>query len=278
MVAAVLTEPASPQAHAGLLFMDADGYPTMSGHAVIAATTIAIERDLLMTCDDGHGDIAIVFDTPAGSVHVRARLQTRGSSRRVDSVAFANVPSFVHTAAHPVRLGTRELRVDVAFGGAFYAIADTEAIGIALRSERLPDLRRLGIEIRDSLNAAYQVHHPTESALAGVGGVVFTGPPEDPEAHLRSVTVAGGALDRSPSGTGTSAVMAVLDAMGLLPSDQTFVHESLTGALFRGRAIRRTMVGDRPALVPEVEGTAWITGDHTFVIDDDDPLRDGFSF
>jgi proline racemase len=278
MVAAVLTEPASPQAHAGLLFMDADGYPTMSGHAVIAATTIAIERDLLMTCDDGHGDIAIVFDTPAGSVHVRARLQTRGSSRRVDSVAFANVPSFVHTAAHPVRLGTRELRVDVAFGGAFYAIADTEAIGIALRSERLPDLRRLGIEIRDSLNAAYQVHHPTESALAGVGGVVFTGPPEDPEAHLRSVTVAGGALDRSPSGTGTSAVMAVLDAMGLLPSDQTFVHESLTGALFRGRAIRRTMVGDRPALVPEVEGTAWITGDHTFVVDDDDPLRDGFSF
>jgi proline racemase len=193
-------------------------------------------------------------------------------------VAFANVPSFVHTAAYPVQLRARPLRVDVAFGGAFYAIVDTEAIGIPLRVDRLPDLRRLGLEIRDSINAAYQVQHPGDPALAGVHGVVFTGPPEDPEAHLRSVTVAGNTLDRSPSGTGTSAVIAVLDAMGLLPDDQTFVHESLTGALFRGRAIRRTVVGDRPALIPEVEGTAWITGEHTFLVDEDDPFREGFIF
>jgi trans-L-3-hydroxyproline dehydratase len=278
MVAAVLTEPASPQAHAGLIFMDADGYPTMSGHAVIAAATVAIERELLFSRDDGPGEIRIVFATPAGDVHVRARVDVRGGARRVDSAAFANVPSFVHTAAYPVRLGTRELRVDVAFGGAFYAIADAESIGIPLRVERLADLRRLGVEIRNALNAAYAVQHPVEPALAGVAGVVFTGPPEDPEAHLRSVTVAGGAPDRSPSGTGTSAVMAVLDAMGLLLNDQTFVHESLTGALFRGRAVRRTMVGELPALLPEVEGTAWITGEHTFLVDDDDPLRDGFAF
>jgi proline racemase len=278
MVAAVLTEPASPQAHAGLVFMDADGYPTMSGHAVIAAATIAIERELLVSRDHGPGEMRVVFETPAGDVHVRAHVTARGDARHVDSAAFANVPSFVHTAAYPVRLGTRELRVDVAFGGAFYAIADTESIGIPLRIERLADLRRLGMQIRDSLNAAYTVQHPAEAALAGVGGVVFTGPPEDPEAHLRSVTVAGGAPDRSPSGSGTSAVMAVLDAMGLLLNDQTFVHESLTGALFRARLVRRTMVGELPAFVPEVEGTAWITGEHTFLVDDDDPLRDGFRF
>jgi trans-L-3-hydroxyproline dehydratase len=278
MVAAVLTEAVSPQAQAGLVFMDGDGYPTMSGHGVIAAATIAIERGLLFSRDDDEGEVRVVFETAAGDVHLRARAETRGGARRVHSVAFANVPSFVHTAAHPVRLATRELRVDVAFGGAFYAIADTEAIGIPLRIERLPDLRRLGLQIRDSLNAAYPVQHPSEAGLAGVGGVVFTGPPEDPEAHLRSVTVAGSTLDRSPSGTGTSAVMAVLDAMGLLPGDQTFVHESLTGALFRGRALRRTVVGDLPALIPEVEGSAWITGDHTFLVDEDDPLREGFSF
>jgi trans-L-3-hydroxyproline dehydratase len=278
MVAAALTEASSPQADAGLVFMDGDGYPTMSGHAVIAAATIAIERRLLVSRDDDRGDVRVVFDTAAGDVHVHARVEMRGGARRVHSVAFANVPSFVHTAAHPVRLGSRELRVDVAFGGAFYAIADTEAIGIPLRIERLPDLRRLGLQIRDSVNAAQQVQHPSEAGLTGLGGVVFTGPPEDPEAHLRSVTVAGGTLDRSPSGTGTSAVMAVLDAMGLLPEDQTFVHESLTGALFRGRAVRRTVVGDRPALIPEIEGTAWITGEHTFLVDDDDPLRDGFTF
>jgi trans-L-3-hydroxyproline dehydratase len=278
MVAAVLTEPESPQSHAGLLFMDCDEYPLMSGHGVIAATTLAIERELLFSRDAGDGEVGVVFETPAGIIHVRAHLASHGSSRRVDSVAFANVPSFVHTAGRIVRLGTRELRVDVAFGGAFYAIADTESIGIPLRSERLPELRRLGLEIRSSLNAGGHVDHPTDSALSGVAGVVFTGPPEDPEAHLRSVTVSGGSIDRSPGGTGTSAVMAVLDAMGLLTGEQTFVHESLTGALFRGRALRRTLVGDLPALVPEIEGSAWITGEHTFLVDEDDPLRDGFSF
>jgi proline racemase len=184
----------------------------------------------------------------------------------------------VHTPAHPVRVGTRELRVDIAFGGSFYAIVDTEAIGIPLRPERAGDLRRLGADIRDALNRGREIHHPLEPALRGIDGIVFTGPPEDPEAHLRSLTASGSMLDRSPSGTGTSAVMAVLDAMGLLLDDQTFVHESLTGALFRGRCLRRTMVAELPALVPEIEGTAWITGEHTFLVDDDDPLRDGFAF
>ena len=278
MVAAVLTEPASPEAHAGLLFMDAAGYPPMSGHGVIAAATVAMQRELFVPREPEALETRFVLDTPAGTVHARVRFEQRGHARRVDSVAFTNVPSFVHTAAHPVRLGSRHLRVDVAFGGAFFAIVDTEAIGIPLRTERLPELRRLGADIRTSLNAAYEVEHPSEKALGGVAGVVFTGPPEDPEAHLRSVTVTGTSVDRSPGGTGTSAVMAVLDAMGLLPEDQTFVHESLTGTLFRGRAVRRTLVGDTPALVPEIEGAAWVTGEHTFLLDDDDPLRDGFSF
>jgi trans-L-3-hydroxyproline dehydratase len=278
MVAAVLTEPESSQSDAGLLFMDGEDYPLMSGAGVIAAATVAIERELMFSRDAGGTEIRLVFETPAGIVHAHARLTTHGPRRRVDSVAFENVPAFVHTAGRPVRVGARELRVDLAFGGAFYAIADTESIGIPLRIERLPELRRLAVEIRSSLNAASRIEHPTESALSAVAGVVFTGPPEDPEAHLRSVTVTGGSVDRSPGGTGTAAVMAVLDAMGLLSDDQTFVHESLTGALFRGRALRRTMVGDLPALVPEIEGSAWITGEHTLLVDEDDTLRDGFTF
>jgi trans-L-3-hydroxyproline dehydratase len=278
IVAAALAEPESPHSHAGLLFMDGDDYPLMSGAGVIAAATLAIERELFFTRDAGEGDVPVIFETPAGIVHARARLASHGAARRVDAVAFANVPSFVHTAGRVVRLPTREMRVDLAFGGVFYAIADSESIGIPLRSERLPDLRRLGLEIRSALNAARPVEHPTESALSGVAGVIFTGPPEDPEAHLRSVTVSGGSIDRSPGGTGTSAVMAVLDAMGLLGDDQMFVHESLTGALFRGRAVRRTFVGDLPALVPEIEGSAWIIGEQMLFVDEDDPLRDGFSF
>ena len=271
MCAALLTEPVSPGAHAGLLFMDADGFAAMSGHGVIGAATIALERGLIVT--DGE---TLTFDTVAGTVHVRARLQEQGERRRVDSVAFTNVPSFVTSPGQVVRIGTREVRVDVAFGGLFYAIVDTEAIGIPLDAARLPELRRLGAEIRHAVDAA-GIEHPTDRALSGAAGVIFTGPAHDPEAHLRNVTVFGsGTVDRSPCGTGTSAVMAVLDAMGLLPEHEVFVHESLIGTLFRGRILRRTQVGEFPAIVPQIEGTAWLTGEHTFYVDDDDPLHDGF--
>jgi proline racemase len=272
MSAALLTEPVSPGAHAGVLFMGANGFTPLSGHAVIAVATIALEHGLIVA--DGE---TLAFDTIAGTVHADARLQQHGDRRRVDSVAFTNVPSFVAIPGHPVRIGTRELRVDVAFGGLFYAIADTEAIGIPLDPARLPDLRRLGLDILRALEAA-GIEHPAEPALSGAAGVIFTGPPQDPEAHLRNVTVSsGGAVDRSPCATGTSAVMAVLDAMGLLPEHELFVHESLIGSLFRGKIVRRTLVGEFPAIVPQIEGTAWVTAEHTFYVDDDDPLHEGFT-
>ncbi len=278
MTAALLTEPVSPGAEAGILFMDGAGYPSMSGHAIVAAATIAIERRLFFSRNADGGDVRLAFDTPAGGVAVRARVRQRGDARRVDAVTFTNVPAFVHAPGQPVRLGSRDLRVDVAFGGAFYAIVDTEAIGIPLSVSRLPDLRRLGADIRRSLEGAAAVQHPIEPSIAGIAGVIFTGPPNDPEAHLRNVTISGaGAADRSAGGAGTSAVMAVLDAMGLLPQDQPFVHEGLTGSLLRGRPVRRTQVGDYPAVVTEIEGSAWITGEHTFEIDDDDPLREGIA-
>jgi proline racemase len=279
MTAALTTEPSTLHANAGLVFMDAGGYPSMSGHAVIAVTTIAFERRVALAHPASNGDERLVFDTPAGSVHARARLEVHAGTRSVDSVAVTNVPSFVHAPAVPVAVGRRDLRVDVAFGGAFYAIVDSEAIGVPLDSAHVPELRRLGAEISASLNATHRPVHPADNAISGVAGVVFTGPASDPEAHLRNVTVrASGSIDRSPGGTGTSAVMAVLDAMGLLPDGQPFVHESLSGALFRGRPLHRTIVADSPALVTEIEGSAWITGEHTFFLDDDDPFRDGGSF
>jgi proline racemase len=279
MTAALITDPTSLQANSGLVFMDAGGYPTMSGHAVIAVTTIAFERRLALAHPPGNGEERLLFDTPAGSVQARARLEVHGDVRSVDSVAVTNVPAFVHAAAVPVIVGRRDLRVDVAFGGAFFAIVDSEATGVPLDATRVPDLRRLGAEISASLNATQRPVHPDDAAIGGVAGVIFTGPASDPEAHLRNVTVrASGSIDRSPGGTGTSAVMAVLDAMGLLPDGQPFVHESLSGALFRGRPLHRTIVADYPALVTEIEGSAWITGEHIFFLDDDDPFREGGNF
>jgi proline racemase len=276
MVAAVLTEAVSPDAHAGILFMDGHGYPAMSGHGVIAAATIAVSRDLIFA-GEAEGDVRLVFDTPAGVVHTTLRSEGQAPKRRIHSVVFTNVPSFVHTASHRVRLGTRELRVDVAFGGLFYAIVDTEATGIPLRPERLNDLRRFGLELQTAMNGASAFLHPIDSEAGDISGVIFTGPPTDPEAHLRSVVVTGTVVDRSPGGTATAAVMTVLDAMGLLADDERFVHESITGTLFRGRAVRRTIVGEQSALIAEIEGSAWITGEHTFLIDEDDPMREGWS-
>ena len=152
----------------------------------------------------------------------------------------------------------------------------SEATGVPLTAARLPDLSRLAVEICASINTAGRIVHPAEPSISGVAGVIFTGPPQDPEADLRNVSVtAGGRVHRSPGGSSTSAVMAVLEAMGMLPEDRPFVHEGLLGTLFRGRPLRRTIVGDNPAIVTEIEGTAWITGEHTFLFDEEDLFREG---
>jgi proline racemase len=289
MYGAILTEPVSPGAHAGVLFMHNEGFSTMCGHGVIAVTTIALERGLLLPGGDG---VTIVYDSPAGSVRARAKIRAndcglriadRGlgnadcGSGRVESVAFQNVASFVLHGGLAVTLASRTVRVDVAFGGAFYAIVDSEAVGLPIDVAHLADFRRVGMEIKRAIETSQAVTHPLESGLKGVYGTIFTGPPNDPNAHLRNVTIfADAEVDRSPCGTGTAAVMAVLDAMGLLGDDTRFVHESLIGTTFTGRIAGRTMVGEHEAIVPEIEGSAWITGEHTFVVDDEDPLRNGF--
>jgi proline racemase len=275
MVAAQLVDPLLPGSHAGIVFMDAGGYRAASGHGIIAAATIAIERELLYDRAAGHLSMELAFETAVGIVRARARIKHSGERTRVDSVAMTTVPAFVYMPGHTVTLGARELRVDIAFGGVFYAIVDTESVGIPLSDARVPELRRMGRDLTRAVNMSIRAAHPA-LPLTGVAGVVFTGPPQDPESHLRVVTVTGhGVVNWSPGATAMPAVMSVLDAMGLLPEEGPFVQEGLAGAMFRGRAVARTAVGELPALVTEIEGTAWITGEHTFHADEDDPFREG---
>jgi trans-L-3-hydroxyproline dehydratase len=269
MCGALLTEPVSPAAHAGLLFMDNGGFGWMSGHGIIAATAIALDRGLLMPGGDG---LTIVYDTPAGTI--RARTHTGVSAGRV---SFVNVPSFVLFGGLPIRLENRQIRVDVAFGGAFYVIVDSEAAGLGIDAAHLPDIRRVGMEIARAVDRAHRIEHPLEPRLAGVEGTIFTGPASDGRADLRSVTVfANAGVDRSPSGTAMSAVMAVLKEMSLLSENATFVNEGLIGTLFSGRVTGRTIAGEHEAILPEIDGAAFITGEHTFFVDDDDPYPEGF--
>jgi trans-L-3-hydroxyproline dehydratase len=192
-------------------------------------------------------------------------------------VAFQNVPSFVLHPGLTVKAGPRQVRADVAFGGAFYAIVDSEAAGLPIDVPHLPELRRVGMEIKHAIESTQSIVHPLDPGLRGIYGTIFTGPPSDERADLRNVTIfADAEVDRSPCGTGTAAVMAVVHAMGLLGSDTPFVHESLIGTRFTGRVLSHTVVGERDAIVPEIEGSAWITGEHTFLVDDTDPLKEGF--
>jgi proline racemase len=255
-----------------VLFMHNEGYSTMCGHGVIAVTMLTFARQLLTP----HRRDELWLDTPAGQIRARAARSATGS-RTVTSVSFQNVPSFVLHPAVGVRVNGREVRADVAFGGAFYAIVDSEAAGIRITGSRLDELRRTGMAIKQAVEAAVTVEHPLEPGLRGSYGTIFTGPASSSDADLRNVTIfAEAEVDRSPCGTGTCAVMAVLAAMGLLGPEQTFTHESIIDSRFRGRVVGETTVGELAAIVPEIAGEAFITGEHTFLLDEKDSLRHGF--
>jgi len=287
MYGALLTEPERPDSHAGVLFMHNEGFSTMCGHGIIAVATIAFERGLITPAGGGS---SLVLDAPAGQIRAtvvieepeagRTQSTEAGASapaRRVKQVSFLNVPSFVLASGIPVKVGTRTMPVDVAFGGAFYAIVDSEAAGVPILPERLTELRQVGMAIKHAVEAQVTVVHPTEPGLHGIYGTIFTGPPSTDAAHLRNVTIfAEGEVDRSPCGTGTCAVLAVLDAMGIIQPGDPFVHESIIGTTFSAKVVDRTTVGDLLAIVPELTGSAWVTGEHTFIVTDDDPLRKGF--
>jgi proline racemase len=276
MTAALLTEPVTAGAAAGLLFMDSAGYPRMSGHGVVAAVTVAIERGLLTMAAQPGPDIAVSLDTCAGLVIARASIEPGSEHPRVGAVTVTHTPAFVHEAGRLVTCAGRRLRVDLAFCGAFFAICDSEATGVPLALARLPALRALGMEICAALDRGAAVVHPHDATVSGVTSVVFTGPAADAGAHLRSVTVSrDGAADVAGCGLGAAAVMAVLEAMGLMTLDQMFVHEGLGGAIVRGRAVRRAQVDETWGIVPEMEDSAWITGDQHLVAEEDDPWRAG---
>lgn len=292
MYGALLTEPERADSDVGVLFMHNEGYSLMCGHGVIAITKIMIERAITGPGSrvpspgsvqspgfvPGPGSqIKITFDAPAGQIRATAHVTETHDGLTVDRVSFINVPSFVLAAGVPIVVANRVMHVDVAFGGAFYAIVDGEAAGLALVPEKLTAVRAMGDAISRAVEKELSVVHPLEPGLNGIYGTIFTGLPTVPGADLRNVTVfADQAVDRSPCGTGTCAVLAVLDAMGLADPARPFVHESIIGSAFSARVVDRTTVGDIPAIIPELTGTASITGEHTFIVQKDDLFKKGF--
>jgi trans-L-3-hydroxyproline dehydratase len=217
---------------------------------------------------------SIKLDTPAGRVTARAAVD----GQRVRGVGFENVPSFAHKLDQTVHVpGIGEVRYDVGFGGAFYAYCKASALGVHIIPEEFRTLIEVGMAVKPAVMASLDIRHPFEEDLGFLYGTIIDGPPLAEGAHSRNVCIfAEGEVDRSPTGTGVSGRVALEHAKGRLAIGEPLVIESLIGTRFTGRVVRETSFGGYDAVVPEIEGSAWITGRHEFLIAPDDPLRDGF--
>lgn len=271
MYGCILTEPVTLQSDFGVLFLHNEGFSTMCGHGVIALVTIVLETRMV---DARGSEPALRIYTPAGPVTARARME----GGRVSEVSFLNVPSFVFSLNEKVDVpDIGKIKVDLAFGGAFYAFCQAEDLGVRLVPERSRRLIELGIAVKRAVAGAIPVRHPFEPDLGFLYGTIFVGRPENPAHHSRNVCVfAEGEVDRSPTGTGISGRAAIHFARGELERDRPFVVESILGTHFTGRIAELARFGPYEAVIPEVTGNAHITGRNEFWIDPQDPLRHGF--
>ncbi|WP_440604423.1 proline racemase family protein [Bacillus sp. GB_SG_008] len=270
MYGCIITPPASPHADFGVLFMHNEGWSTMCGHGIVAVITVGIETGMFEVTGE---EQKFIIDSPAGEVIAYAKY----SGNQVESVTFENVPSFVYKKDVPVKIDGYEFQVDIAFGGAFYAVVDSKEFGLKVNFKDLSAIQTWGGKIKHYIESQMEVKHPLEEDLKGIYGVIFSDEPNGKDAMLRNVTIfADGQVDRSPCGTGTSARLATLVENGVLQEGGSFVHECITDGQFVGEVLSSTKVGEYQAIIPKVTGQAFITGFHQFLMDPRDSLKQGF--
>ena len=271
MSGSLIYPPHDPAHDAAVLFIETSGCLPMCGHGTIGTVTIAIEEKLIIPKVPGQ----LILEVPAGVIQVSYTLE----HGKVKSVKITNVPSYLAasdlTATSPV-LG--QLKVDVAYGGNFYAIVDVQENFPGLEHYSADQLISWGRALREDINKHYTFVHPQDPSIHVCSHILWTGKPLDESSTARGAVIYGEkAIDRSPCGTGTSARMAQWHAKGLLDIGQPFIHESIIGSKFEGMALSATSVGDYDAIVPSIVGWARITGYNTIIIDDeDDPYAHGF--
>lgn len=269
MYAAIITPAAD--ADFDVFFLHNEGYSTMCGHAIIALTKLVIETGMVRR--DGN-ESQVTFNVPAGKVYARALVE----NGKVREASFRNVPSFLYLRDQAVdvpRLG--RVPFDVAYGGAFYAFVNAEALGLSLIADDYSRLIDYGRRIKRAVASNCSIEHPFEKELSFLYGTIFIGPAQESGHHSRNVCVfAEGEVDRSPTGTGVSARAAIHYAKGELPLNQKITIESIVGSVMTVAAVETIKFGPHEAIVPEVSGTASITGRNEIYFDPDDPFREGF--
>jgi proline racemase len=255
----------------GVLFWHKDGFSTACGHGTIALGVWAVQSGRVDAVPTGTTDV--VIDVPSG--RVVARVTTEDT--KVVSVDFVNVASWLIAPSLAVPTSRGALDVALSFGGAIYAQFDIAQLGLSVTPDQLPELIAIGREVKWALNDHELAQHPSDDRLSGVYGTILyedLGP-----SHQRNVTIfADGEVDRSPCGSGTCARLATLYATGTLLAGAELIHDSIVGSRFVGRVLETVEVEGRSAVLPQVTGTAYRTGEHQFEVDPDDPLVPGFVF
>jgi proline racemase len=273
MYGGFIVPPDDDAADLGVLFWHKDGFSTACGHGTIALGVWAVDTGRVAAPETGSVDV--VIDVPSGRVTARVHRD----AARVVAVDFVNVPSWVVARDIPVATSRGDVRVTLSYGGAIYATLPAAQVGLTVTPEHLGHLTTLGREIKWALNDSDHAIHPTDPRLDGIYGTIWFDDlgDRDGQVHQRNVTVfADGEVDRSPCGSGTCARLAVLAADGRLPAGTRLRHDSIVGSTFTGTVLERVAVDGRPAVVPQVTGMAYRTGEHTFSVDPHDPLVPGF--
>jgi 4-hydroxyproline epimerase len=270
MSGSILYPPSDPENDAAVLFIETSGCLPMCGHGTIGTVTIAIEEGIIQPKREG----LLKLETPAGTISVS--YQREGN--RVSSVKLVNVPSYLDAEGLVVDCpGLGTLKIDVAYGGNFYAIIDPQKNFSGVQHYNAEQLIIWSRMIRKKLNEQYEFQHLEDPSIRGLSHVLWTGTPLNPGSTARNAVFYGEkAIDRSPCGTGTSARMAQWHAKGMLHQGEPFIHESYIGSVFTGTIEGLTSVRGKPAIIPSIEGWARIIGYNTIFFDDDDPYIYGF--
>ncbi len=270
MSGAMLFPPHDPENDAGVLFIETSGCLPMCGHGTIGTVTIAVEEGLIIPKKPGF----LRLEVPAGLIEVSYELK----GKKVTAVTLTNVASFL--AEKDIEVFSEELgrlKVDVAYGGNFYAIVDAQENFPGLEHFKAEQLVAMSRAIRKNLNASHSFSHPHHPQISGISHILWTGKPISATATARNAVFYGEkAIDRSPCGTGTSARMAQWYAKGQLEKGQEFIHESFIGSQFIGKIVSEAKVGTYFGIIPSIQGWAMVTGYNTIILDDEDPYVHGF--
>ncbi len=272
MYGCLLLPPNTPDSDFGILFLHNEGYSTMCGHAVIAITKLAVEMNWVTAQEK---ETPVTIDAPCGQIKAFAKME----NGKVASVYFHCVPSFVIALDQEVEVpGIGMLSYDLAYGGAFYAYVDSDKLGLDLIPENYALLIQKGMDIKRAvMNSSDLIQHPFEEDLSFLYGTIFIGSPISAGIDSRNVCIfAEGEVDRCPTGSGVSGRLPIHYRRGEIQIGEQMTIESITKSVFTGSIVREEKYGPFDAVIPQVEGTAFITGQHEFLIDPDDPFGEGF--